>query len=75
MNKVKSLVCALMLFLFLSTSVLGGEIHIPAPTPPPDPACLTPSSDDYPAEDQGAMLSSPVTDVALNVLQHLLVLF
>jgi hypothetical protein len=75
MNKVKSLVCTLMLFLFVSTSVLGGEIHIPAPTPPPDQVSLTPSSDYHAADDQGAMLSSPLTDVALNVLQDLLIVF
>jgi hypothetical protein len=65
-----------MLTIAFAGTTLAGDIHIPAPEPPPSAttnASLSETSDS--SGTQVSTIAITVTDVALNVLQDLLVLF
>lgn len=68
---------ALFLCAILTQATFGGEIHIGKADPPPDPPpATTPGDiqlpDNTPRPGAG---SATVTDVALNLLQELLLVF
>jgi hypothetical protein len=68
------LCAAFVLALALAGSMLAGDIHIGGNPPADDPPLTSTTTTDHaPSNAQEAAL--PLTDVALNVLQDLLILF
>jgi hypothetical protein len=75
MTKLKLLGVSTLMVISLALSTTAGEIQLGRGTPPPDnpPLTSTTTTDHAPSNAQEAAL--PLTDVALNVLQDLLILF
>lgn len=86
MQKLRELTSALVLVAMLSLPTVAGEIHIPGPNPPDPPPVTAPGDihigdggDIYiPGEIQlGGATQGPssAADLALNLLQELLLVF
>lgn len=77
MKRLCRLSMTVLITAMLASSAFGGDIHIGGAPPVPDPPPATEPGDIYiPGTSQGSGFAGPTaTEVALNLLQELLLVF
>jgi hypothetical protein len=80
MNKLKEFGSTILCVMLLTVSAYAGEIQLPGPPPPPNPppvaASATEPGEIHIGSTQGSGFAGPAaTEIALNLLQGLLLVF
>ena len=79
MEKLKKPALSILLTFIITGSTLAGDIHIPEPPPPAPPPAAAPATEPgeiHIGSTQGSGFAGPTaTEIALNLLQELLLVF